>query len=412
MAHARVSPEFAILGTEMGISEGSVRSAEEFRVNQLVRTAGFDINLLVDGSEKLAGQRLAEMEDHAGLVHFIAATAGTEGAKAFLRGVRSVDPALAKALRELEKSIIKMWTASSRRSGDRITAKRWGDTRLVSNEEKADMGYTVGYLQYTIPLAKMLDEAIDALMSDPDVTGEDGADDDIDSKEPFERIKEAVKGNRGRWGKLVIDPEIRPTKPVRGTLGKKRSATNMGRNPRRINRMLTDPQRRVFDKVTRGIGGIVIIDQSGSMSLSIEDVESIMVASPGCTIIGYSHRAGSVDLPNIWVLAEDGKRSPVVRKGQGGNGVDIPALKFATSKATRGESIVWVCDGCVTSGDDDLIYENLDEEAARFVKRNKIHMVKNVSEALDSLRRLSNGETLETRYVGNVKVRARGLGYL
>lgn len=31
MAHARVSPELAILGTELGISEGSIRSAEEDR---------------------------------------------------------------------------------------------------------------------------------------------------------------------------------------------------------------------------------------------------------------------------------------------------------------------------------------------------------------------------------------------
>jgi hypothetical protein len=92
----------AILGVERGISEGSIRAAEEFRVNSLVRVAGFDIDFLVDGSENNAGQRLAEMRDISGLVQSIAAMAQTKGASAFLRGVKSVDEDLAKALREVE----------------------------------------------------------------------------------------------------------------------------------------------------------------------------------------------------------------------------------------------------------------------------------------------------------------------
>jgi hypothetical protein len=395
MAHARVSPELAILGTELGISEGAVRSAEEFRVNQLVRAAGFDTNLLVDGSEKTSGERLAEMVDYAGLVHSIAAMAGTDGAKAFLRGVKSINPDLAKAIREVEKAVLKTWNKTARKRGDKWTAKCWGDTQPVGEN-----GYTVGYKGYVIPLAKMLDMAVSALEIEGD--GSSDAEDEDDVKPDLDLLKDAVNGRTGRWGKLMLDTSVRPTRNVRGTLGKRRSATNMGRHPRRMNRMLTDPQRRVFDKTTRGIGGIVIIDQSGSMRLSVEDIESIMEASPGCTIIGYSHRAGSVDVPNIWILAEGGKRVEQVRRGHGGNGVDVPAVKFALSKARRGESVIWVCDGIVTCGDEDNTYRNLDDEAARLVKRNGIHMVRNVEGAIESLTCLARGERLPTKFIGPV----------
>ena len=405
MAHARVSPENAVLGTELGISEGSVRCAEEFRVNQIIRTAGFDIDLLVDGSERRAGERLAQMGDYAGLVQFVAACAGTAGATAFIRGIRNIDPELAKSIREVEKSVIKTWRKSARRYGDAWQAKRWGSTERLSN------GYPRGYYEHTIPLAQMLDLAISTLTPDTDGDGEgDENGDGNGSSEQSQRVKDAVNGRAGVWGKLLFDNEVRLTKTVSGSLGRRRSATNMGRNPRRINRMLTDPQRRVFDKTHRSIGGVVIIDQSGSMALSIEQVEQIMEASPGCTIIGYSHRARSNDVPNIWILAENGRRAEQVRPGSGGNGVDVPAVKFAVSKARRGEPIVWITDGVCTSSHDDRPYENLYEDAARVVRRHGIHMVPDVRGGVEAMKRIAAGERLSTNFVGPVEAMARRLG--
>ena len=197
------------------------------------------------------------------------------------------------------------------------------------------------------------------------------------------------------------------TKTVRGTLGKTRTATNVGRNPRRINRMLTDPQRRVFDRTRRSTGGVVLIDQSGSMALSTEDVEKMMEASPGCTIIGYSHgrRASS----NVWVMARDGRRCETIPDGNGGNGVDGPALKFAVQQARRGEPVVWVCDGMVTSEDDQL-FDNLDQECARLVRRHKVHMVRDVDGGVKALTKVKAGKILPTQYVGNVRIAAYRLG--
>ena len=409
MMHARVSPAMAILGTERGISEGSIRAAEEFRVNSLVRVAGFDIDLLVDGSESRSGERLAEMEDYAGLVTAIAAMANTKGAAAFLRGVKKINPELAKAVREIEKAVIKMWAKPARKRSDARVAKMYGSTELIEGGEW--QGYTKGYKDFTIPLALMLDLAIEAMTPDPDAATDTGDDtgENEDNKIDIEDVKDALNGRAGRWGKLVFDTTMRPTKTSKGNLGKRRTATNMGRHPRRINRMLTDPQRRVFDKTFRSTGGVVIIDQSGSMSLSEADVEQMMEASPGCTIIGYSHRSRSTDVPNIWILAKDGRRVPTVRKGSGGNGVDGPAVRYAVSQARKGEQIVWVCDGTVTCGDNDQVYMNLNEDCAKLVKRYGIHMVADVPQGVKALGRIAKGERLKTQYVGNVGRMARQL---
>jgi hypothetical protein len=379
MMHAKVTPEGGILGTEKGISEGSLRAAEEFRVNTLVGHAGFDLDVLVDGSEKMAGQRLAETADIAGMAQAIASMANTKGAKDFLRGVKTVDEELAKGLRELEKAIVKRYSTIVRRRGADSAAAKVGSTRPCSSDSW--QGYPEGYRDFTVPLAQLLDQTIDALTPPPGEEPGDGdgdADGSQNRTDPAERAKRVANGNWGRWGALLFDNEVRLTKTVRGSLGRKRVATNAGRNPRRMNRMLTDPQRRIFDRTTRGTGGVVIIDCSSSMHLSVEDIEKMMEASPGCTIIGYTHRRQSTDIPNIWFLAKDGKRVENVPDRRHGNGIDAPALRFAVEQARRTEQIVWVCDGIVTSGDDDRPYDNLGDECARIVAKRKIHMAYDV----------------------------------
>lgn len=405
MMHAKVTPEYGILGSERGISVESLRAAEEFRVNSLVRAAGFDTDALVDGSEKLSGQRLAQVGDISGLIQGVTMMANTKGAKEFIKGVRVEDAELAKALREFEKGVIKQYASKERRYGKKDAAEMIGSTRPCASE--GWQGYTAGYRDFTIPLAQMLDRAIDALTPPP---GDDEGDGDGDAQDiepkPTDRlqnIKDVTKGNWGRWGPLVLDADVRPTKAIRGSLGRKRVATNVGRNPRRMNRMLADPQRRIFDRTVRGTGGVVLIDCSSSMSLSVSEIEQMMEASPGCTIIGYTHKRRTTDQPNIWFLAKNGKRVEKVPDRRHGNGIDGPALRFAIKQARRGEPIVWVCDGRVTSGEDDQVYENLNAECARLVQKHKIHMTADVPDGIKALHRIAKGERLPTKFTGNVR---------
>lgn len=405
MMHAKVSPLLANIGQEEeGLPADVLRAAEEMRVNLLVKAAGFDTDLLVDGSERQTGERLAQARDYAGLVTMLVAVAGTKGSTAFLRGVRNIDPELAKALREVEKGALKYWKGPARRRGEKRIAQEFGSTEPTNYFGSP---IPTGYEKFTLPVARFIATAIDAIQPPPEGDAGEGVE-PIDTA--ADRVRNASKAASGRFAPLRLDNTVTLDRSLSGRMGRKRIATNMGRNPRRLNRMLTDPQRRVFDRTIRGTGGVVVIDQSGSMHLSGADVKALMEASPGCTIIGYSHRPGSTDTPNTWVIAKDGRCASEFPSGHGGNGVDGPALRYALSLRRRGEPVVWVCDGAVTDGKHDHTFDNLSNECALLVHRNNVHMVANVDDGVRALQEVAAGRKLPTKFTGPLRYAAEGLG--
>lgn len=410
MMHAKVSP-LTRPDTGLGVTEDSIVAAEEFRVNTLIKAAGFDLDALVDGSESRSGKRLAEMKDYATLVRMVAATAGGKACKDMLRGVKSQDENLSKGLRELEKALVKRWTRTGRRNPTG-TAREWSDTRPVTDDELA--GFPTGFANVTIPIARALDDIINTLTATAD-GNEDGGAEEGDEDGTADRmldpttIRDLAGGTSGQWAKLVFG-ETRLNRKVQGSVGRRRIAANTGTNPRRMTRMLTDPQRRVFDRTRRTNGGIIIIDLSNSMHLTTSQVEQMMESSPGCTIIGYSNRARSVNKPNVWVLAKNGRRVEDLPTETSGNGVDGPVVEWAVGQAKRGEPVVWVSDGCVTS-DTDSLCQNLDIESAILVKRHGIHMAASVPDGVKAVGDLGRGRRLPVNYTGNVHRAAVRLGF-
>jgi hypothetical protein len=394
LMHARVSPRMGGLAAThevfAGINPKSVIAAEEFRVNTLIQRAGFDTDHLRDGSEFTSGERCAERGAWNDAVTNVGAMAGTKACADFLRGVKKIDADWAKALREIEKSL--------------INAVKKIPTDYLANTREVE-GLPRGFYEWTRKLAEII-RIGEELGNKPKIDEEgnitEGESEEIDPT----KMKEALsKKNAKSRGKGFADPvfDILPlTRRVSGHLGRKRVATNVGRNPRRMGRMLTDPQRRVFDRTIKGTGGIVLIDQSGSMHISDTDLWALLEAAPGCTVIGYSHRPGSTTMPNIWVLAEGGRVCEEIRKGNGGNGVDGPALEFAITKRKKGEPIIWVCDGMVTDCNDQGNYR-LAEDCASLVVRAGIHMVEGMKEAVEALTEVKGGKRLQVRGVGQIR---------
>jgi hypothetical protein len=175
---------------------------------------------------------------------------------------------------------------------------------------------------------------------------------------------------------------------VPGAIGRKRVASNMGRNPRRIHRMLTDPDRRIFDKYVKANGGVVVIDVSGSMSLSKEEVRAMMEAAPGCTIIAY---ATSWHGTNTHILADKGRVCAELPEFRSGNGCDLPVMQYALSRRTNRKSpVIWVTDGMVYRPMGSTVYDEL--ECARFAHKNQIHMEYSPEEAINFLKSLQCGQ--------------------
>lgn len=399
LVHAKISPECGpvipdVYGTlNFPDAERLVTACEEARVNHTVGRARFDLKHLVDGSEKNSGYRAAMSGQPNIITLDLIAQYGTGAVNPYISGIR-------KAVREGKASKSLLDHANNVKKHIKMYTKHWDshDSALTSTHPQntsvrgEDIAVPIGYL-YTLELAVRLAR----LMVRED-------------REPVPGVPDSVEtgSDPGKFATPIIK-KLPLTERVAGRMNRKRVATNMGTNPRRMHRLLTDPERRVFDRRASDIGGIVLIDQSGSMHLSDGDLWDVIKASPGCVVIGYSHAAGSVDVPNIWVMAERGRVASEVPIGNGGNGVDGPALLYALSKRKGDEPFIWVCDGYVTDSHDNC-RASLNEMCIKIVQQNNIHMVPDVGGAIDALGQVSRGRRLKTRLTGPLEQRAQRRG--
>ena len=416
MMHARVSPaDDFIKWIQRGIaSENALRVVEELRVNYLIEKAGFDPKThLGDGSELASGEKLAQTGDWTGAVYTAVGFANSAGLKDFLTGIRRHNREWGDTLREIVKRVEKEIVKSDK-NGTLARTDRDPNTGL------APLGFaTVERIaEYVDRLAnppqpeededENENENGDAEDKDESTTNDGGAKRKGANGRPAPVSKEDVKKSRpaedrvGRNGLAPQWAELRVrklplTRHAQGGLGKKRRATNIGRNPRRIGRMLIDPERRVFDATKKGNGGVVLIDGSGSMALSTNDIVRIVEAAPGATVAVYSTDSANVK-DNLLVLAEKGRMVETLPERHGGNGVDAPALKWAISQRQhRNAPVVFITDGQVHGirhGYDDM----LAMDCINTVLRNKVIVRNNVEEGVKALTEIKSGRKPAKKY--------------
>lgn len=365
LVHLRISPAHIEHDGALGdVSERALTCAEELRVNTVLTRLGFETAELRDGSERLSGERLGEMNQWSEAVFFYAALHGTGAVKEYLGGVRKVRPEWAKALRAFGSTLS-------------ATLRDFSTVKLTSTQLQNGATVPDGYLDVTVRLARLADRVAGAQApTTPD---------------EFKQFRRSLQpgGRRpasGVFAPLVLDEtlEYESIQPRMG--GRKKTTQVFGTGRPRLDRILTDPHRRIFSRRRMGPGAVVVVDQSGSMDIPEAELEALLVAVPGVTVIGYSHRPGdAVGRPNAWLLANRGCRAQSWPTGNVGNGVDGPVLEYAALLRRDRDRIVWVTDGQVTDSNDHP-NERLSEECARLVRRHQITLVRTLSEVVPSLR--------------------------
>ena len=376
MMHAKVSPESLWRPDDMGhLEDDTLVAAEEFRVNQLIKIVGFPVDRhLADGSEARSGERIGANGDWNQAVLMVAATSGTRACRHLFTGLRRTRPDWVDRLRSFDRRLKKAWLRLSAQETSPVASTLpWGEA-------------TVGW-RATLDIAELIHGELRAPVEDPHSSHIDSA---------------PLLGARGSFARPIV-ADLPLTRHVGGRTHAVRSPSPMGRHPRHLDRLLTDPERRIFDRRTRCPGGVILVDQSGSMRLGDDDVWNMIRAAPGCTVIGYSHEARSTSTPNIWILARNGRVVDRVPRGNGGNGVDGPALRLAASLRQRNEPLIWVCDGYVTDAFDDH-WDQLTRECADLVKRHRIHMVPDVPAAIAALSRAARGIRAGTLAIGPISI--------
>jgi hypothetical protein len=168
-------------------------------------------------------------------------------------------------------------------------------------------------------------------------------------------------------------------------------ASTSGPTMRYPSRLLTDDRKRAFARRASFHGGLVIIDQSGSMDLDEASLSSLLRRAPDALVVGYSHRPGDQGATaNVWILADRGSVATRIPSGNIGNGVDGAVLEWALKRRRNAEPIVWVTDGQVTDSHDHPD-SALTIRCAELVRHHRIRLVKELDNAG---RALSCGRTL------------------
>lgn len=229
------------------------------------------------------------------------------------------------------------------------------------------------FQKVTIPLARKLRELLHA------------AKDTFTQPNPCPP-PDANRGS-GEWGELETLPPLplSTTHKPKAQPQRKRLAQLQGNRLGSLRRLLTDGRafRRDIRKPQKG--GTILIDASGSMDLSGDDIRAILDRAPAATVAMYSGR--NAGFGTVSVIAKAGRmatdREIDRRRDQvgGGNIIDGPALRWL---ATQAEPRTWICDGIVT-GKGDSRRLNLTLEANRLAKAGRITRHANVTQYLDTL---------------------------
>lgn len=363
LMHARVSPRADYLVRALDeVSPRSLECAEELRVNTLIARLGFDVTTLSDGTEKLGARRLAESGEWEEALCFLMAVLGTGAERDFFNGIRQGHAAWLPALRNLRKRALEIFSL---------------DTRVLGATHLDENGLPSGYACSTLVLARLLTQSAAARVPTS-----------ADELRAFRRSLE-VGGRRpptGVFASLVMDEMMIPERSHGGARDRTWRASTTGTAMRYPGRLLTDDQRRAFAQQVPRHGGVVVVDQSGSMDIDPDALRALVRQAPHALVIGYSHRPGDRGTtPNAWVLCERGRLATRCPSGNVGNGVDGPVLRWAASQRRAGEPFVWVTDGQVTDSHDYPDAE-LTRLCATLVQRYRIRLVRDLTSAVSVLR--------------------------
>lgn len=391
MIHASISPSNLpnALVEQIGVTLRSVRVAEEMRVNFVARHVGVHGSLaasmddLTDGSEASSAKNIVDRRNWDDALALYLQTYNTGVHKSVRRALIRV-PEWREAFDTIEKHLAD-WEWKYRKLPEhfaKVRVRHLASTDAVSyvwvdesNGNRCETVIPSGF-RFSLDMAT----AIEDWMKSPPRPA---------SPHSPRRVKPARMKSYSPWAELRFGMTAL-TEPTANFIGRRKRPAITGKHPSRPDRLLTDPERRIFREVVRGGNAVVVFDCSGSMSVTHDMVRRAVERFAGATIAVYTQR-GSLDA-NAWVVARNGRmmsREDFDGLPLGhGNGVDYPILRWAVNqRRTNKDFVLWVSDGYVT-GRNDFHGEDLLDECLDLSVRERIIGVDTPDEAIELLDRM------------------------
>ena len=391
MVHASISPSSLpnALVEQIGVTLRSVRIAEEMRVNMVARHVGTCGSLaasmddLTDGSEVSSAKNAVDRRNWNDAVALYLQTYNTGVHKSVRRALIRV-PEWRESFDLIEKHLeVYSWKYRALSGYNaNMTTMNLSATDAVeyvwfdgSSGELCRNIIPSGF-RYSLDMATVIE---DWMKSPP-------------ARNASESARVTVprgRAARTNWAELRFGITAL-TEPTANFIGRRKRPAITGKHPSRPDRLLTDPERRIFREVVRGGNAVVVFDCSGSMSVTHDMVRRAVERFAGATIAVYTQQGAHN--ANTWVVARNGRmmsRTDFDALPLGnGNGVDYPVLRWAVNqRRTSKDFVLWVSDGYVT-GRNDIHDENLLDECLDLSLRERIVGVDTPEEAIELLDRM------------------------
>jgi hypothetical protein len=350
MVHAKISPlDWNEIPAVRFFSHDIVMVAEECRVNHVLGRIGHDTTELSDGSEVPTAKRIVASGTWRDACIALALVLGTGSERRVVAELRKHTP----------------WRAG-------VTALRAELRQLVATLSLTRLTSHDPELHATVTIANLLQRAVGQLPPQ-----------DSSGVSAFRRSLRpgGRRGPSGRFAELVwSDYPNRDIHGPRSSAGWRHDV--VGTQVHSLDRLVRDSKRQIFRARCRTSGGVVLVDQSGSMAIEESLLTEFISTHPGGILLGYSHLPGDVgNTPNIWPLALDGGAC-TPRLGNVGNGVDGPALLAALSFRRHGEVVAWVTDGQVTDSND-VASDALARECSEIVREHGVRLYRGLESVLE-----------------------------
>lgn len=328
-------------------------------------------------TNKAIGKKPNDWKDGTGTFHADNVTHAKTDSDAFAYALTHIHTAQSN-------TIGRALSARNRELGETYKTAKKALARLLTNKYEKPATKSTSRMTHTIgELARALDRLLD------DADRQKGHGDESNEK-PNPYKPEPKTGDDGQWYPVIPAP-VHLNRPHLGKIGTRRLATDTGKTVRNPSRALTDPSRRVFSRRTTSKSALVVLDMSGSMGYTTEDLDQLIENVRGAIVVGYS--AGDDESPNFYVLAKDGHRVNEIPDVCGGNGNDGPAFTHAVKKyrKTPTTPVVWVSDGAITGRGDYSTRDLARDMVRRLQSANATH-VQDIGEALDIFSDLTRGK--------------------
>jgi hypothetical protein len=208
-------------------------------------------------------------------------------------------------------------------------------------------------------------------------------------KKFFARLEDQ-EGSNNEWGRLKLETPVLTERILKQRVASKKVSSQEGAYIHDISRVFTD--EKIFRRNTKTLGGAVLIDVSGSMCLTPEQIVELVKAAPAVAVATYAGDTNSTGVCRV--IAHNGfsvKDYEMTPDG-GRNVIDGPALHEWLAKQPMPR--IWVSDGLVT-GLNDNSAPNLTKDAAITIAKHSIVRVDGVAEAIEMFKEVKkNNSTL------------------